>query len=132
VLSGDQKADLTPPDKSIVWEELKSAWEEFAELRKGQLAEYQLLKREFTLGGSLITIPLSNPIEEPLLHNIRVQLTNHLRTKLANNSISVTGLLQAVDSKKVIYTNKEKLDFLIEKNPSLKELKERLGLDPDF
>jgi len=36
------------------------------------------------------------------------------------------------DKKKIAYTNKEKFDLLAEKNPLLKELKERLGLDPDF
>lgn len=37
-----------------------------------------------------------------------------------------------VDDKKVIYTNREKFDHLVEKNPKLKDLKERLGLDTDF
>ena len=35
-------------------------------------------------------------------------------------------------SKKIAYTNKEKFEHLAEKNPLLKELKEKLGLDPDF
>jgi hypothetical protein len=34
--------------------------------------------------------------------------------------------------KKVIYTSREKFDYLVEKNPVLKELKDRLGLDTDF
>jgi hypothetical protein len=32
----------------------------------------------------------------------------------------------------MLYTTKEKLDFLIEKNPELKNLKDKLGLDTDF
>jgi hypothetical protein len=111
---------------------LAQVWEEFALLRKGQVAEYQLLKRGFTFVNSLITIPLSNPIEEQLLQNIRVQLTSYLRDKLNNSSISVIGVLEEIGSKKVVYTNKEKFDHLADKNPMLRELKERLGLDTDY
>ena len=42
------------------------------------------------------------------------------------------GVLELTSSKKVIYTNKEKFDHLAEKNPTLNDLKERLGLDTDF
>ncbi len=31
-----------------------------------------------------------------------------------------------------LFTTKEKFDHLAEKNPVLKEMKDRLGLDPDF
>jgi hypothetical protein len=120
------------PDIAIVPSALKFAWEEFAETRRHQAAEYHLLNREFTLINTEITIPLSNPIEEPLLQNLRLQLITHLRSRLNNSSIVVTGVLQETTAKKMIYTGKEKLDRLIEKNPALKDLKEKLGLDPDF
>ena len=84
------------------------------------------------LQDNLITILLSNPIEEPLLQSIRVQLTTYLRDKLSNSAISVIGVMQEIASKKVMYTNKEKFDHLADKNPMLRELKERLGLDLDY
>ncbi len=40
--------------------------------------------------------------------------------------------MQETDAKRIAYTNKEKFDLLAEKNPLLKEMKERLGLDTDF
>jgi len=120
------------PDRPLVAAELKLALEEFAESRKNQAAEYQLFKRDFTVQGNRVTIPLTNSIEEPLLQNIRAQLNAYLRDKLDNHSISVVGVLMEAGSKKMAYTNKEKFDLLAEKNPMLKELKERLGLDPDF
>ena len=40
--------------------------------------------------------------------------------------------MKEADTKKIAYTNKEKFDLLAEKNPMLKEMKERLGLDTDF
>jgi len=78
-------------DRPIVTQELKLALEEFAESRKNQAAEYQLLRRDFTVQGSLVTIPLTNSIEEPLLQHIRLQLNAYLRDKLNNHLISVVG-----------------------------------------
>ena len=56
-----------------------------------------------------------------------------LREKLKNNSITLVGVtIEQGDHRKVIYTPREKFDYLLEKNPLLRELKDRLGLDTDF
>jgi len=119
-------------DKPVRLDALEMVWKEFAEMRKTQVAEYHLLNREFVFQNNLITLPLSNSIEELLLANIKIHLTTHLRDKLENSAITVIGTLQEITSKKPIYTNKEKFDHLAEKNPSLIELKNRLGLDTDY
>jgi hypothetical protein len=119
-------------NKSVNVEELKKVWNEFAELKKTQAGEYSLLTRGFDLNENKITIALANLVEEPLLQSIRTQLTAYLRDKLNNNNINVFGVLQAIETKRVAYTNKEKFDYLAEKNPILLELKERLGLDTDY
>ncbi|HEY0743241.1 MAG TPA: hypothetical protein VGD40_17355, partial [Chryseosolibacter sp.] len=59
-------------------------------------------------------------------------LAGFLREKLRNSNIQVTGVLTQSDDKKIIYTNRDKFDYLADKNPILKELKDRLGLDTDF
>jgi hypothetical protein len=119
-------------DKPINLEELKKVWSEFAELRKNQLAEYHMLKRDFVLKENQIIISLGNPIEEPLLQNMRTSLIAYLRDKLGNSSLLVIGILQEIETSRAIYTNKEKFDHLAQKNPLLKDLQERFGLDPDF
>jgi len=91
-----------------------------------------LLTRGFDLNENKITISLANPVEEPLLQSIRTQLTAYLRDKLNNSNINVFGVMQAIETKRMAYTNREKFDYLAEKNPILLELKERLGLDTDY
>ncbi|MEQ1586404.1 MAG: DNA polymerase III subunit gamma/tau, partial [Cyclobacteriaceae bacterium] len=96
-------------------------------------AEYHLLNQPFTFRNSTITLSLTNPIEEPILTSIKQELLTYLREKLNNNSLKVEGHMQEQQQgKKIAYTNKEKFEHLAEKNPLLKDLKERLGLDPDF
>ena len=107
-------------------------WEEFALQRKNQLAEYHLLKQPFDFEYPQVIIHLSNPVEEPLLQHIKPALTDYLRTQLDNRNISVISILKEQGEDKIAYTNKEKLDYLLSKNPLLKEMKDRLGLDPEF
>lgn len=118
--------------KPLQEDDLQRVWNEFAELKKNQVAEYQLLKRPWTLQDNQVVITLSNPIEEPLLNNMRTSLIAFLRDKLSHSSIMVTSVLQEVESKRQLYTNKEKFDYLLAKNPQLAVLKERFGLDPEF
>ncbi|GHM99520.1 hypothetical protein WSM22_10100 [Cytophagales bacterium WSM2-2] len=118
--------------KPLTEEQLRSAWSDFAMQRKNQVAEFHLLSRTVDVQGSTVTVALANTVEEPLLQSILPELLTYLRGKLSNSSIKVESVFKKEDSKKIAYTNKEKFDLLAEKNPMIKELKERLGLDPDF
>lgn len=112
--------------------QLRQAWEAFAEQRRKYQAEFQLLSQPYMFEDHVITVELLSPVHETMLNNIKSELTGFLREQLRNNAIQVTGQLYTGEEKKIIYTNREKFDFLAEKNPMLKELKERLGLDTDF
>lgn len=91
-----------------------------------------MLTQPYVLRENLIVVDLLSPVHETMLNNIKSELTGFLREQLKNSSIQVTGQLQTGEEKRVIYTNREKFDFLVEKNPMLRELKDRLGLDTDF
>lgn len=79
-----------------------------------------------------MVVHLHNSFQDTLINTIKSDALAFLREKLSNNSIQLFGELRASDEKKVIYTNREKFEHLAEKNPNLKVLKERLGLDTDF
>ena len=118
--------------KPLTEEQLREAWADYARLRKDQVAEFHLLSREIDLNGSIVTVALANTVEEPLLQSMMTDLVTYLRNRLSNPTIKIESVMKEADKKKIAYTNKEKFDLLAEKNHMLKELKERLGLDPDF
>lgn len=127
-----QNALIEKAQESFNEAELKLAWSEFAEQRKKFQAEFQMLSQPFELRGKQIIVTLLSHVHESMLSAIKSELTAFLRDRLKNNTIIVAGELRSEDAKKVIYTNREKFDYLAEKNPLLKELKDRLGLDTDF
>jgi len=119
-------------DEPIVESKVRQAWQEYAELRKDQVAEYHLLTQTYLLNNNIITLQLTNPIEEPLLQGLKSDLVAFLREKTNNSTLQVEGAMQQNNTKRKAYTNKEKFEYLVEKNPLLKELQEKLGLDPDY
>lgn len=91
-----------------------------------------MLSQPYQLQENTIVVELLSPVHETMLNNIKGEVTAFLREQLRNNTIQVTGQLHTGEAKKIIYTNREKFDYLVEKNPMLRELKDRLGLDTDF
>ncbi len=129
----DKNGTQTKAEAPVNENQLRQVWTVYAETKKNQMAEYHLLNQPFTFRNNLITLSLTNPIEEPILTSIKQELLTYLREKLGNNSLQVEGHMQEQQQgKKIAYTNKEKFEHLAEKNPLLKELKDKLGLDPDF
>ncbi|MDN5215362.1 hypothetical protein QQ020_25005 [Fulvivirgaceae bacterium BMA12] len=115
--------------------ELQQCWKEFAEKRRneGKDAEYVLLNQSIALKEDhVIEIRLTNTVQQPILDGLRTELTQHLRHHLKNNLITLEAKLVQMESKEMIYTAREKFNYLAEKHPELKILKERLGLDTDF
>lgn len=130
-------AVITPIDEPqnvepLTEKQLREAWADYAALRKGQVAEFHLLSRQVDVTGSVVTVALANTVEEPLLQSMMADLVTYLRNRLSNPTIKIQSVMQETDAKRIAYTNKEKFDLLAEKNPLLKEMKERLGLDTDF
>lgn len=128
----EKNGTTTKRDAPVSEDMLRKVWTDYTELKKNQMAEYHLLKQPFTFQNNTITLALTNPIEEPVLLSIKTELLTYLREHLNNSSIQVDATMQEHQIKKFAYTNKEKFEHLAEKNPHLHELKEKMGLDPDF
>lgn len=129
---GQSYQQLVKEEKAFTDEELKEAWTTFAETRKKQQADYFLLAQPYERTDTRIVMPLSNPIQETMLNEFRLELNTFLRERLQNSSIQVVGELRVVEERKMIYTPRDKFEYLSSKNPMFRELKDRLGLDPDF
>lgn len=127
------KSDGRTPDKPIDREILQKAWEEFMGLRKDQHAELAVLKRDYVLSGTIITVPLVSQVEDMLIKSMKASLITFLRDRTGNSSLLVEGKIsEDIKTDKKPYTNKDKFEHLAGKNPVLKEMKDRFGLDPDL
>jgi hypothetical protein len=131
----DQSTQLpedSEANETFTSEQLHLVWRDFAEQRKKFQAEYQLLVQPIEIRGSQIIVQLLSSIQETMLSNFKNDLTTYLRTHLKNNSILVVGELKETEERQMLYTPRDKFEYLVEKNPLIKSLRDRLGLDPDF
>jgi len=55
-----------------------------------------------------------------------------LRNGLNNDGLTLKSEIVDVSREKMLYTDQEKFEHLKKKYPALKDLQERLGLDPEF
>ena len=115
-------------------DQLKLAWKGYmAEIEAaGRHQELVILKEPFELAGTDITLNIANEALVPSFEKVKADLLAALRNGLGNDSISLNAKVVEVEPSKMLYTDHEKFEHLKRKYPALKELQEKLGLDPDF
>ncbi|HEV7348665.1 DNA polymerase III subunit gamma/tau [Telluribacter sp.] len=116
-------------------ENLEAAWKEFAEIRKQErdsITEEVTLNREVELAGTSIRIALDNDLQKETLQDLRVDLLTFLRQRFQEPALVLEPRVAPQEVKRMPYTPLEKFNYMAEKNPYLRELQQKLGLDVDF
>lgn len=83
-------------------------------------------------GEEKIILKLPNKSQERAIENIKQELLGFLREELNNSYIDLECEVIRKKEEELIYTNKEKFEYLSKKYPNLLELKRRLDLDTEF
>lgn len=111
-------------------EELKTKWEAFvARLDdrpnlQSTLAYVPELKEGFQL-----YLEIENTVQEDLINSIKTELVSWLRKELKNSKINLITAITEKIKGRIIYTDAEKFEELLKKNPTLALLKQKLNLD---
>ena len=134
-LHSDHHADQEV--KEITLEELQSEWTQIANNFKtaNLINKYVMMNRPIQVIGTSIHISFENEVQmQQFNENIKLELLTNLRTKLKNHLIDIELELveQEKSEKKMLYTQSDKYNFLVEKHPVISELKQRFGLDHEF
>jgi len=124
------------PSSDYTQDQLTEAWQKFAEQKSaGKISDSlkmifkkPLLKRE----ESVVEIELSTDIERKFLKVEETELVQFLRKELSNPTVTLRISIKEAELKQRLYTDKEKFNYLAEKQPLLLKLKEKLYLDTDF
>lgn len=119
-------------DKPFNQQQLEDHWKNYAEALKANepriystLVAYQPVLKE----NNIIEFTVSNPLQEEVIKNIKINLLNYLKKNLNNFSIDVvTFITEKIESNK-LYTAEDKFDHMAKKNPDLLKLKQQFNLD---
>ncbi|MBO3700428.1 hypothetical protein [Roseivirga sp. E12] len=113
-------------------EDVEAAWQSFLANGNFQNLDQELFKNPYLLEGNQLTVSIPNEALVSSFERFRGELLQHLRNTLKNDHISLHSNVVEIAQEKMLYTDREKFEFLKNKYPALKDLQEKLGLDPEF
>jgi len=79
--------------------------------------------------NSELFLEIDNSIQDNLINSIKPELVSFLRRELRNSKIELTIEVTESIKNKIIYTDNDKFDEMVKKNPSLAKLKQKFNLD---
>lgn len=122
-------------DSIFLQEDLIKIWLQYTESKKEGTRIYQLLNSNLPklLKDFIIEIPVVNKVQETEFRSLHDELLAFLKINLKNSKITIKIIISKIDETSLgkPYTDIEKFQYLSEKNPDLKKMKDRLNLDFD-
>ena len=124
--------DRKLPEKEDVREVLDRIIGDFKQ--KTRHMELSVIRQSFRLQDEKVVFILNGDIQKDIFLRIRPELTGLLRNGLQNKRLEVTFEISENDNDGApkLYTSRDKLRYLSDKSPMLKELQQRFGLETDF
>ncbi|MCD6597516.1 MAG: DNA polymerase III subunit gamma/tau [Bacteroidales bacterium] len=113
---------------------LLAKWEEFSNIIKSdrpRLAITLRMQKPVLREDFKVEVEMENANqEEDFTKYIKLDLVTFLKKELKNDMISIeTTVSEIIEGSDKPYTQEEKFEFMSEKNPNLKVMKQQLGLD---
>jgi DNA polymerase III subunit gamma/tau len=119
--------------KPFTQEQLNTAWDKFSQRYKDtepRLHSTLLAAPPVFPDDNKVEFSVNNNLQQEEVLKIKPALLNFLRNELSNGSIELEiKISETIQGNKRFYTDREKFDYLAEKNPDLLKLKQQFGLD---
>jgi hypothetical protein len=137
----EAKAEINEPEVAkrethFDQQALDVAWRLFADVRSkmntGDAEKLVLSRKLEKREGNEVQIILDSQLEMSILEKVEQDLVQFMRKALSNDHIFLTKSVQEHSEIQMLYTSKDKYAYMVEQNPALSELKDRLGLDFEY
>lgn len=119
----DEFEEFTIKDLEIKWKEFLTRLDDRPNLQS-TLSKVPELKDNFQL-----YLEIDNSIQEGVINLIKPELISFLRKGLRNSKIELVTKVTDEIKNRIIYTDIDKFDEMVKKNPSLAKLKQKFNLD---
>ncbi|MEL7145725.1 MAG: hypothetical protein AAFO69_05120 [Bacteroidota bacterium] len=115
---------------------LKEVWDGFITSRSSTTIsdiELIVLKKPWKLLDNYeVELYLNSHVEIPRFEKVEQSLVQYVRRELNNGLFKVKPVIKEAELQDQLYTDRDKYEFMVKKNPHLKDLKDELGLDFEF
>lgn len=114
---------FTPEELAVKWKEFQTKISD----RPNLLSTLSNVP-DITQGNKLI-LKVGNSVQEEDVRQIKPELVSYLRKELRNSGIEIITSLEKIESERRIFSDSEKMQMMIQKNPLLFDLKQKFNLD---
>ncbi len=121
--NNDEAEKFSSSDLEQKWKSFLSKLEDRPSLQT-TLSYVPEIKEDFQL-----YLEIENSVQEDNINQIKPELVSWLRKELHNSKISLVTKITEKSRGRVIYTDEEKYNEMLKKNPSLSVLKQKFNLD---
>ena len=119
--------------QTFTYERLLEVWNNYIQILKAsdKINLFTILYNfaPTLLSPVLIEISVESKTQEQFIVQESVDLMNFLRNELQNFAVDITFKLMERKLENRLYGNREKYDYLVNKNPKLEDLRKRFNLD---
>jgi DNA polymerase-3 subunit gamma/tau len=122
------------PEDSFEEIKLLEVWQQYADQQQldgnRQMFTTLTMNKPHLKEGFIVELIIHNQAQENLMIESKVSLVDYLRKKLNNYKVMLNTVIeeQAVDPDQA-FTNKERYQKMVQKNPDLEEMRKQLGLE---
>ena len=121
---------------SFTEQEMRNFWKDYSErMRESGKTNLYVTLSSFSPNlenERIIKLKISNDAQQKILDENKTELLDFLRKNLKNDFVEIHTQLTEEIYRNVPFTTEDKFKKMIEENPSLKILQQKLGLDPDY
>ncbi len=127
-----QTAELQ--NRPFTVQDVEKAWNLFSEQLRhdNNQTALSVMHQKWALEGTVLKLQLSSVLQQDLLEKFRMELVQFMKLKLDNSNFKLEVNIVEGETRKMIYTPKEKYVHLMEKYPELDKFREFLNLDFDM
>ena len=128
----DPEVQLKPKDE-FTTQAFESAWQEFTDKLKGEgtriVSMFKTIRPELE-NDQTIKIHLSNAAQKDIfILNYRPKLVSFLESRFIMSDIEIETTVDLTESSEILYSDEQKLNYLTNKYPILKDMKKTFNLD---
>jgi hypothetical protein len=74
-------------------------------------------------------LKIGNSVQEEEVKLVKYELISWLRKELQNSEIELVTRIEKQESTRIFYSDSEKMQLMMQKNPELYQLKQKFNLD---
>lgn len=131
--SGEKKEEYneyTSYSEAFTPDQLAQKWKEYLKLIADRPNMCSTLANVPEIGeGNKLILKIGNSVQEEDVRLEKINLLSWLRKELRNSDIELVTQIEKIESERMFYSDSEKLQLMMQKNPVLNDLKQKFNLD---